>query len=387
MPAPSARVEDAPPGRLDVAILLSSLGFLRGGLETTAARLAEGLAGRGHRVTLVGGARPGRRLPEDLAALPVRWVRIPCVPGNLSAWRALRHRRPGLPLKAQSLSFVQACRLDPRVRRLIAVTDVTLTALEIETVLFSGWRANRGRPHISLFPGAIERKWIRRDRSTVRLAMSRDLAERGAALGLQVHGVALFPGPPASWLELPYTTRPEARTLLFVGRLEPNKGVWELLALFETLAPRFPKLRLRLVGDGPERPAMERQLTTAGLTERVQIVGAVAPERVLRELRAADLFVFPSHYESWGLALVEAMAAGVPVVASDVPGSREVTGAAACLVPLGQPAAWVAATERLIADPAARGRLSLAGRERAAHLTAEHAVEIMEYWLYRALER
>jgi glycosyltransferase involved in cell wall biosynthesis len=372
---------------LDVAILHSSLGLVRGGLETTAARLAEGLAGRGHRVTLVCGARPWRQLPADLAALPVRSVRVPCVPVNLRAWRAPAHRRPGLPLKVQSFSFVQACRLDPRVRRLIDTADVTLTELEVETVLFSEWRARRGRPNVSLCPGGIEAKWLLRDRSRVRLALSEVAAGPVAALGLQVDDVVFLPGPPAWWLELPYTTRPDARTLLFVGRLEPNKGVWELLALFETLAPRFPELRLRLVGDGPERPALERRLAASGLTGRVQIVGAVAPEQVLRELRSADLFVFPSHYESWGLALVEAMAAGVPVVASDLPGCREVAGEAARLVPVYDPAAWADATGQLIADPAERRRLSLAGRERAARFTAERAVEIMERWLFRALER
>ncbi len=368
------------PPRLRVAILHSSLGVVRGGLETAVERLADGLANRGHDVTLVAGGRPDRQLVP-------RSMRVPCIRVTLRAWRRPALRRPGLPLKVQSLSFVQACRLDPRVRRLIAVADVTLTLLEVETVLFSAWRARGGRPNVSLFPGVIESKWLRRDRSAARLALSQEVAEPARTLGLQVHDVVHLPGPPASWLELPYTTRPDARALLFVGRLEPNKGVRELLALFETLAPRFPDLRLRLVGDGPERAALERQLTAAGLTGRVEILGAVAPEQVEAELRSADLFVFPSHYESWGLALVEAMAVGLPIVASDIAGIREATGEAACLVPVGQPAVWAATTERLIADPAERGRLSAAGRERAAGFTAEQAVENVERWLYRALER
>lgn len=359
---------------------------MRGGLETAAARLAEGLAARGHRVTLVGGAvlRP----PEDLAALPVRFVRVPCLPTTLTAWRRFAHRRRGLPLKAQSLSFVSACRLDPRVRRLIAAADVTLTALETETVLFSEWRARQGQPNISLFPGVIDSKWLRWDRSAVRLAISQDVADRvRGALGLPVHDVVFLPGPPASWLETPYPVRPEARTLVFVGRLEHNKGVWELVALFEQLAGRFPRLRLRLVGDGPERPGLERRLSAAGLTGRVDFAGAVAPEEVAGHLRGCDLFVLPSHYESWGLAVVEAMAVGVPIVASDVAGIPEVTGTAASLLPLGQPGAWADAIGGLITDPAQRRRLSDAGRERAARFTAERAVEIMERWLYRALER
>ena len=368
--------------RLEVTFLLSSLGLVRGGLETTAARWAQGLAARGHRVTLVGGARRGRPLADDLAALPVRWVRVPCV---RRPWRLLSRRRPGLPLKVQSLSFVQACRLDPRVRRLMAASDVTVTMLEIETVLLSRSRARRGLPNVSVFPGVIEWKWLRRDRSDVRLALSREVAEPVQALGLHVHGVVPQPGPPASSLEVPYTPRADAHNLVFAGRLEPNKGVRQLLDLFETLAPRFPELRLRLLGDGPERPALERRLEEAGLAGRVRIVGALAPGEVLTELRSADLFVFPSRYESWGLAIVEAMAVGVPVVASDIAGIREATAGSACLVPLDDPAAWALAIERLIGDRAARDRLSLAGRERAAALTAERSVELLERWLYSAL--
>jgi glycosyltransferase involved in cell wall biosynthesis len=131
---------------------------------------------------------------------------------------------------------------------------------------------------------------------------------------------------------------------------------------------------------------IERELERTRLEARVSLVGAVEPEQVRRELQAADIFVFPSGYESWGLALVEAMAVGVPALASDLPGTREAAGEAACLLPARKPAAWTDAIRRLIGDPAERRRLSLTGRERAALVTAESVVEQTENWLYRAVE-
>jgi glycosyltransferase involved in cell wall biosynthesis len=81
------------------------------------------------------------------------------------------------------------------------------------------------------------------------------------------------------------------------------------------------------------------------------------------------------------------MATGIPAVASDLPGIREAAGEAACLVPAGDAAAWAHSLRRLIQDAAERRRLSTAGREQAARFTAEHAAEVMEYWLYQARER
>jgi len=383
----TAAERDPAPRPLEIAILLSSLGLVRGGLESAATRLAEGLVRRGHGVTVVAGWVPGERLAPDLSSLPVRWLRVPCVPVTFAGWPAVARGRPGLPLKAQSLTFGLACRTDPRVRAVVGEADITVTALEIETVLVSSWRAQRGRPHVSLFPGVIGPSWLARDRSTVRLAISEYVAELARRhLDLRVDEVVFLAGPPAAWLEVPYAVRDGARTLLFVGRLDRGKGVHELLALFEALAPSFPDLELKLAGDGAERRALERRIAAAGLGRRVQLLGALRPQEILRELTAADLFVFPSRYESWGLAVVEAMAAGVPVVAGDVAALREVAGDAACLLPPADTVRWRETVARLIANAAERRALSAAGRARAANFTAERAVGLTERWLFRALE-
>jgi phosphatidylinositol alpha-mannosyltransferase len=130
--------------------------------------------------------------------------------------------------------------------------------------------------------------------------------------------------------------------ILFVGRDEPRKG---LDVLRQAHALLDADARLAVVGpDGP-----------------------VSHERLLEELSRADVVAAPSlRGESFGLVLAEAMAAEVPVVASDIPGYRDVLRAGGVLVPPGDPAALAAALDRLLADEEERRRLGQAGRREAA---------------------
>ena len=317
---------------MKTTLLLSSLTLIRGGLESIAAGFARGLAQRGHHVTCVSGRYPGHPLPADLAALPVQWLRLPCL-------RAPRSLPAATALKLQSLSFIAACRLSPAARRLLAHSDVTLSFLEVETVLLSRWRQRQQRPHVSYFPGGIDWRWLQRDRSTLRLAISHSVA-RAYEGQLHLDGV-VTPGVNAALLQQPYELRPHVRRLLFTGRLEANKGVHDLLHIFTTLAPRFPHLTLTVLGDGPLRPELEATVHHAGLSDRVHFRGAVPPQQVWQYLQQSDLFLFPTHYESFGLAVVEAQMAGLPVVCSDIPALREVTANTALLLPPQQPSQWL----------------------------------------------
>lgn len=373
--------------KLHVGIFVSSLGLIRGGLETIGRNFAAGLVERGHRVTVVSGYWPGHQRPLDLVSLPVRWLRTPCVPASLRSWGPLARRRPGWPLKVQSLSFAYACRLHPQVRELIATADVTLTFFEIEAVKFSAWRHQQGQPSVYYFSGLIDWSWLQKDQSAVRVAISRTIAKRCQDLpDFRVDGV-ITPGIPHDWLEVPYQIRPKARTLIFVGRLEANKGVMELLTIFEALASEFPDLQLRILGEGPLRPVVETKLIQMGLSSRSTCLGAAPSGRVRQELRNADLFIFPTHYESFGIAVLEAQAVGVPVVASDIPAIREVSGETGRLVPVEDVELWIETIRLLIRDRAARERMSVAGRERAEQFTWRQAAEDMERYLYLAMSR
>ncbi|MFW6154281.1 MAG: glycosyltransferase [Planctomycetota bacterium] len=150
---------------------------------------------------------------------------------------------------------------------------------------------------------------------------------------------------------------------VFVGRLDPQKGIVILLAGFELAAAEVDGLHLILAGDGRERPVIERWQTAVGLGDRVHVLGHV--DDVPGVLAGGDLFVQPSLWEGFGLAVAEAMAASLPVVATDIPGLNEVaTSDTALLVRPGEAHPFADALAALAASDDLRDRLGAAGRAR-----------------------
>ncbi len=156
-------------------------------------------------------------------------------------------------------------------------------------------------------------------------------------------------------------------TLLFVGRLEKRKGFPVAVEAFRRLAMKRPNVRMVVAGDGRERGAVNR--LPAEIRARVLLLGSVSNERLPGYHAAADVYLGPAlGGESFGIVLVEAMAAGLPVVASRIRGYTEVIrdGVDGLLVPPGDPGALAAAASRVLDDPVFAAQLSEAGRERAA---------------------
>ena len=127
--------------------------------------------------------------------------------------------------------------------------------------------------------------------------------------------------------ELPWQPRPQWwRTphAAFVGRLAPEKSLGTLIDAWPIVRNEYPTAELKLIGEGPERKALEAQAKSLGLSVGpggvVEFLGPVA--EVTDALRQADLFVLPSREEGMSIALLEAMAMGVPLVASSIPGNR-----------------------------------------------------------------
>ena len=148
-------------------------------------------------------------------------------------------------------------------------------------------------------------------------------------------------------------------------RLEPIKGVEDLLEAFIRIAPDHALLRLVVAGDGPLRQRLLDRAARSGRSDRIVIDGQWRPPR--RVLPALDLFVLASHNEGMSRALVEAMAAGLAIVATDVGGVGEVLEEGRCgiLVPPRDPEALAAAIARLSSDPDRRAALGAAARARA----------------------
>jgi len=161
-----------------------------------------------------------------------------------------------------------------------------------------------------------------------------------------------------------------------LARLVEQKDPLAFVAMAARLAARRPDVRFIVAGDGPLRAAAEQAARAAGLGAAITFCGFRTDAAEL--LKTFDVAVFPSLWEGLPLAVLEAMAAGAAVVASDLPGHREILedGVHGRITPPGDPAALAAAVEELLQDPARRARLVAAARERVRErFTVERMVE------------
>ena len=179
---------------------------------------------------------------------------------------------------------------------------------------------------------------------------------------------------------------PGAPVVVGIGRLVPVKGFDVLVGSISTVAARVPAVRVLLVGDGPDRPALEARARALGVSGSLAITGAAAD--VVPYIAAADVVAAPSRNEGMGRVLVEALALGVPVVATRVGGIPSVLdgGRYGVLVPPDDPPALAQALIGLLSDPGRRATLGQAGRARAAEFTVEVMTTRLAD-LYRSLAR
>ena len=152
----------------------------------------------------------------------------------------------------------------------------------------------------------------------------------------------------------------EGGSIGFLGRIdEPRKGLQVLLRAFEDLGTERPDLRVLVAGPGDAEEALHRVPTA--LRDRVVVLGAVSDEDKVRMLHSVDVFCSPNTGgESFGIVTAEAMAAGTPIVASDIEAFREVLrgGEAGELFTTGDPSARAVAAGLLLDDPGRRRKLS-----------------------------
>jgi glycosyltransferase involved in cell wall biosynthesis len=153
--------------------------------------------------------------------------------------------------------------------------------------------------------------------------------------------------------------------VLFFGRVDWfHKGLDVLLDAMKILVRQQPRLRLKIAGRGTDGQRVRDTARALGIDQQVEILGAVDDAKRAELLAGARVFLMPSRFEGFGLAAAEAMAAGVPVIASDAGSLPEVVDPprGGIIVPRSDPAALADATERLLRDPAERRRLSGSAR-------------------------
>jgi colanic acid/amylovoran biosynthesis glycosyltransferase len=173
-----------------------------------------------------------------------------------------------------------------------------------------------------------------------------------------------------------FNVRPAA--IVSIGRLIEKKGFHDLVEACRVLGERGVEFRCEIIGEGPLERALHEQITAAGLTTVVTLTGPLPQGEVLKRLARGALFVLPCIVEVGGgmdnlpTVVMEAMAAGLPVVSTALAGVPEMVqeGVTGFLVPERQPVALADALRRLLADPALARSLGEAGHERAAQLFA-----------------
>lgn len=152
---------------------------------------------------------------------------------------------------------------------------------------------------------------------------------------------------------------PKLQTVVYVGRVEVAKGSREL---YDT-ALRCPEIRFLLIGElSPDAKDWQ-------VPENVQLLGAMPHDQVLKKLEEADVFFFPSHSEGCSVALIEAAARGLPMIATDVGANRDIVGKSGVVVAVGDVDAMTAALRQLD-DPALRQQMS---RDAVAHVHANYS--------------
>lgn len=351
-----------------------------GGLERVVHALARGMARRGHEVhvaSLLAAGDPGEafRAPLAEAGVPVHALEI----GTLSVWREARFVRELCRRVRPHVVHTHGYRpdiVDARVARRLRIptlsTEHGMSKMGGRTALYE-WLQLRSLRHFDAV-----------------VAVSRPIARTLSGSGVPEARIELVPN---AWADdVDFLSRPEARRILgiegdgpvvgWIGRLIGAKGA----DVFLRALARVPDVSASIVGEGPERETLAGLVSELGLASRVRLHGEVAG--AARLMRAFDAFALSSRTEGTPIVLLEAVAAGLPVVATAVGGVPDVLGEdGALVVPPDDPDAFARALARTLSDPGAAGERALRARARvASHYGLEPWLDRYE-GIYRRLAR
>lgn len=304
---------------------------------------------------------------QTLDGLEVTYVRYVSPPrsGAYHAWGAWAAPALGLALRRLRRSFpyelVHAHNAVPAadaVRRTRSGAPLVVS-VHGGDVLYTAPRSPRGR--------AAVRKGL--EAATLTLANSREIASLAAGAGARDSRVVHL----GTDLPLPRgdadSRRKQDPTLVTVGHLVARKRHADVIRALAVLSERHPTLRYVIIGEGPERSALEDLAKRLNVSERVELRGQLAPAEALEQARRCTLFAMPSTEEAFGVAYVEAMAAGLPAIGCrGEPGPEEIAAAGDgfVLVPPADIERLSQRIDELLSDPHRLREVSMHARETVA---------------------
>ncbi len=373
------------------------IGISWGGGENYDFNLATALQSLGHQVTFLAGQTASSKPMENVGSVPAIPVVTPYLRKYMYQLAGKVRFLPGLFAEADLHWFSKAAIRKVEQLALRPGFDV-IQVLGIPS-LTNALRAH-GWPVAMRFPGPpawFQSRLLQRLSSDERVAMfshgdTVHYFER--RLGIRIP--ELLPGVlgdvyrPVESLAAKMGIRqnlaidPDAFVLVTVGRLIEGKGHDFLLSAFAAAAARHPQLRLAVVGDGPLRNRLANKARALGVGASVRFTGHLEREEVARQLRASDVFCLLSDYENYSNAVIEAMAAGLPVIATRIGGFplQIDDGVNGFLVAPGSVPEFLEKLERIISSNSVDRRLSAGARAFASRFswetTAIRATEVYE---------